>query len=187
MLAQRRSLVLNADYLPLATWPLSLTSAQDAATIVYVKNRAHLVEDWGEAFHTARASYPVPKVIALNNYVDIHAEPKFCRRSVYLRDRYCCQYCGMRFPTEELSYDHVVPKAHGGRTVWSNILTCCTDCNAAKGAKTAGHSGRKGVGTWRPLKEPGSRHHSSFSKLAWSSLTITITPTLVRGSTGTQS
>ena len=158
----RQALVLNADYRPLSTWPLSLLSAQDAVMMVY-KGKAHLVEDWGEIFRSPSGSMPVPKVVALNSYVSVHSEPKFCRRSIYLRDRYRCQYCGVQFPTQELTYDHVIPRAKGGQTVWTNILTCCVKCNSDKGHQHADYSGRRGAGTFRPLKEP--RRPTSFELL----------------------
>jgi 5-methylcytosine-specific restriction endonuclease McrA len=39
-------------------------------------------------------------------------------------------------PTEELTYDHVLPKSRGGKTEWENIVTCCIPCNRRKGGRT---------------------------------------------------
>ena len=36
------------------------------------------------------------------------------RRNIYLRDRNICQYCGRKYPTSELSLDHIVPRSRGG-------------------------------------------------------------------------
>ena len=49
-----------------------------------------------------------------------------------LRDRFTCAYCGAARPTHELSFDHVVPRSRGGRTVWSNVVTPRTRCNLRK-------------------------------------------------------
>lgn len=149
----RRTLVLNADFRPLSTWPLSLVTAQEAITIIY-RDRASVVEEWDEVFRSPSCAIRVPKVIALREYSHISADPKFCRRSILLRDRFCCQYCGQQFRSEELTFDHVVPRSAGGQTVWTNILTACVKCNTAKGASVANHSGRKGNGSLRPLKTP---------------------------------
>ena len=46
-----------------------------------------------------------------------------------------CHYCGKRVGAESLTMDHVVPLARGGRSVRSNIVPCCKDCNSNK--KTA--------------------------------------------------
>lgn len=54
-----------------------------------------------------------------------------------------CQYCGHRFMTEELTFDHVVPRAKGGKTTWENILCACRSCNAMKGDRTVEQAGMK--------------------------------------------
>ena len=43
-----------------------------------------------------------------------------------------CHYCGRVFPAQRLTMDHVVPLARGGKTVRSNVVPCCPDCNAKK-------------------------------------------------------
>jgi 5-methylcytosine-specific restriction endonuclease McrA len=48
-------------------------------------------------------------------------------------DSFCCQYCGYRRPTPDLTFDHVIPKSKGGRTVWDNVVTACCACNLQKG------------------------------------------------------
>lgn len=158
MLVDRACLVLNADFRPLSTWPLSTMTAQDAAVAIY-KDRASLVEDWGEVFRSEKAVLPVPKVIALREYVHVDAAPKFCRRSIYLRDRYRCQYCGARFHSSDLTFDHVFPRSRGGATTWDNVLTCCVKCNVGKRDFLIGHK----RGNWKPLKMP--RQPTSFELL----------------------
>jgi 5-methylcytosine-specific restriction endonuclease McrA len=43
-----------------------------------------------------------------------------------------CAYCGKRFPAAELTMDHVVPVARGGRSTKGNVVPCCKPCNNAK-------------------------------------------------------
>lgn len=150
-----RTLVLNADGRPLSTWPLSLVSAQEAISAVW-RDRATVVETWkGAFFRSPSVTIAVPKVLMLREYAPITGDPKFCRRSILLRDRFRCQYCGNEFSSPELTFDHVVPRSAGGKTVWTNIVSACIKCNALKGNRPANHSGRKGVaGSLRPLKEP---------------------------------
>jgi len=150
-----QTLVLNADGRPLKLWPLSLIPASDAV-VAQLRDRIISVESWeGAYFRSESLSVPVPKVAMLRHYAPISGEPTFCRRSILLRDRYRCQYCGERFPSEALTFDHVIPRSKGGKTVWTNILTACLGCNGAKGSQDARHSGRKGVaGSFRPLKQP---------------------------------
>ena len=40
----------------------------------------------------------------------------FSRANIYARDEYTCQYCAGVFPTQELTFDHVMPVSKGGRT-----------------------------------------------------------------------
>jgi 5-methylcytosine-specific restriction protein A len=43
-----------------------------------------------------------------------------------------CHYCGDVFPPRELTMDHIVPIARGGKTVKSNVVPCCKECNSKK-------------------------------------------------------
>jgi len=57
------------------------------------------------------------------------------RRSRWWADRIArgiCQYCEGRFPPEELTMDHVVPLARGGRSSRGNLVPACKECNSRK-------------------------------------------------------
>lgn len=43
-----------------------------------------------------------------------------------------CHYCGRKFPPDELTMDHLVPVARGGKSTRGNIVPCCRACNADK-------------------------------------------------------
>lgn len=47
-----------------------------------------------------------------------------------------CHYCGRHFPSDELTMDHIVPLARGGRSVKGNVVVCCKECNNQKQYKT---------------------------------------------------
>ena len=53
------------------------------------------------------------------------------RDSIKARDGYKCVYCGC---TENLTIDHVRPRALGGSTTASNCVTACRSCNQEKGS-----------------------------------------------------
>jgi len=84
----------------------------------------------------------VPRVIRLLVYDRLpQARIKFTRRNVFARDENRCQYCGHRYPTDELSLDHVIPRSRGGRTTWENLVCSCTRCNARKGGRLPEEAG----------------------------------------------
>jgi hypothetical protein len=72
--------------------------------------------------------------IQASSILVVYPKPtKFSRVNIYGRDGYSCQYCGVKKKMiSELTYDHVVPRAQGGKTTWTNIVTCCSDCNREK-------------------------------------------------------
>lgn len=43
-----------------------------------------------------------------------------------------CHYCGERFSPEELTLDHLVPLARGGRSTRGNCVPACKECNNKK-------------------------------------------------------
>lgn len=90
--------------------------------------------DW---VRTVRFSVAVPKIIRLFSYDRLPKQTvKLNRRNIYARDRNTCQYCGDRFPTSELTLDHVVPRTLGGDNSWQNLVCACVKCNSRKGGRT---------------------------------------------------
>ena len=79
------------------------------------------------------ARLKLPSVIALKQYVKPSQFPAFTRFNLFLRDKFACQYCGSY---RDLTFDHVIPRAHGGRTTWENVATACAPCNLRKGGRT---------------------------------------------------
>ncbi len=47
-----------------------------------------------------------------------------------------CHYCGRTVGAENLTMDHVVPVARGGKSTRGNCVPCCKACNNAKKAYT---------------------------------------------------
>lgn len=43
-----------------------------------------------------------------------------------------CHYCGRKFKPEELTMDHIVPVARGGKSTKGNVVPCCKECNNEK-------------------------------------------------------
>jgi len=109
--------------------------------------------DW---VRCVRFELAVPRIIRLLVYERLpRTGVKFTRRNIYARDRNRCQYCGKRFPTSELSLDHVVPRSRGGLATWENIVCCCVKCNVRKGGRVPDEAGMKPIVTpVKPRRSP---------------------------------
>ena len=134
------ALVLNADFRPLSYFPLSLWSWQNAVKSVFL-DRVNVVSEYEREVHSPSLSIRLPSVIALKDYISLSRRPAFTRFNVFLRDSFSCQYCGDIYHSEELSFDHVVPRSRGGRTTWTNVVAACGACNLRKGNRLLRESG----------------------------------------------
>lgn len=95
----------------------------------------------------ANRAWPMPSVVrVLHNFKRDRIRVKFSRLNIYTRDGFKCQYCGQRFLSEDLTFDHVIPRSRGGKTTWENIVTACggpKGCNPKKGDRTPEEAGMK--------------------------------------------
>jgi len=67
--------------------------------------------------------------------------PPLNNETLFRRDGHLCMYCGLRFPANLLSRDHVRPFFLGGLDCWNNVVTACRRCNNAKAARTPEQAG----------------------------------------------
>ena len=165
------ALVLNADFRPLSYFPLSLWSWQNSIKAVFL-SRVNVVSEYDRAIHSPSTEIKLPSVISLKDYVHLDRRPAFTRFNVFLRDAFTCQYCGGAYRTEELTFDHIVPRSRGGRTLWDNVVTACEPCNLKKGHRSLGQSGmRVRCHPGRPsnfqLQENGRAFPPNFLHESW--------------------
>ncbi|RLC01344.1 MAG: HNH endonuclease [Deltaproteobacteria bacterium] len=43
-----------------------------------------------------------------------------------------CHYCKHYYPPKELTMDHIIPLARGGKSEKFNLVPCCKECNTQK-------------------------------------------------------
>ncbi len=130
-MTEQRTLLLSQSY-----EPIKLISWRRAFTLMTL-GKVEVVEEYEHDVRTCKIAYKMPAVVRLLRAFRRHRKPvKFSRVNIYARDSYRCQYCGNEAPVSELTYDHVVPRAQGGKTTWENIVTCCFRCNRDKGNRT---------------------------------------------------
>jgi 5-methylcytosine-specific restriction endonuclease McrA len=179
---QRPTLVLNRNW-----QPVNVASVERALTMLWNES-ARVVDphdyqmytwaDWsqlapldGEPFIQAiRMRLRVPEVVTLTAYDRLPAAAvSFSRRNIFKRDHYTCQYCGIQPGGEELTIDHVVPRAQGGTSTWENCVLACVACNKRKADRTPDQAGlrlRKQPvrPIWKPLYASPSVRIASWSK-----------------------
>src|SRR4051794_40550361 len=115
---------MNALTLLLTPWfaPHKIIPWQKAITMLYGGD-VEVVEEYRETIRSPSVSIQMPAVVRLKRSIgSVKRGVKFSRLNVLTRDGFRCQYCGERKRGTELNYDHVIPRARGGRTVWDNIV-----------------------------------------------------------------
>lgn len=133
------ALVLNADFRPLSYYPLSLWPWQEAIKAVCL-NRVTILAEYDEVVRSQRQAIRIPSVVVLKEFVRPQKRVAFTRFNLFLRDGFCCQYCGAR---GDLTFDHVVPRSKGGVTSWENVVAACSPCNLRKANKSLRASGMR--------------------------------------------
>jgi len=121
-------IVLNLDYTYLNT-----VSWKKAVTYIITKKAESLRKSDKEIANVDRSIVvKVPLVIRLLKFVKgmLSKNVPFSYKNVYIRDNFTCQYCGS---TQDLTIDHVLPKACGGRSTFENCVVACKTCNNKKG------------------------------------------------------
>ncbi|HEX4511041.1 MAG TPA: HNH endonuclease [Burkholderiaceae bacterium] len=78
----------------------------------------------------------VHSIIAVRGTIPSRAwrlTPALTNAKLFSRDRHVCAYCGGRYPSDELTREHIVPVSRHGHDTWMNCITACRACNGRKG------------------------------------------------------
>jgi len=167
--ARRALTLLYSDLAEVITVDEGSYAAYDFTDWVEVSAAKHRFEpeqhDW---IRTVRFQIAVPKIVRLLAYEKLpQTRVKRNRRNLFARDSNRCQYCGKRFPTSELSLDHVIPRSQGGENTWENIVCACVHCNVRKGGRTPEQAHMKLISVpRRPRRSPILTIKLSESKYA---------------------
>jgi 5-methylcytosine-specific restriction endonuclease McrA len=131
-----RTLLLSREY-----EPVKAISWQRALTLLSL-GKVEVLEEYDGFVRSSTIVVKIPAVVRLLRAFKRFRKPvKFSRVNIYGRDNYSCQYCGEHRKMSELTYDHVIPRSQGGKTVWDNIVTACQTCNLKKGGRTPEQAG----------------------------------------------
>lgn len=138
MEATHRTLVLSQGF-----EPVEIISWQRALTLLFL-NKVEVIVEYDRNVKTTSLLIKIPAVVRLLKAFKRYRKPvKFSRVNIYGRDNYTCQFCGVKQSINDLTFDHIVPRSRGGRTEWTNIVTCCGTCNRRKANRTPEEAGMK--------------------------------------------
>jgi len=133
------TLVLDTSYVPVARvhW-------QRAVTLLFM-GKVEVVEEYeNKNVKSITLSMKMPSIVRfLRALKGKRRVIKFSRENVFARDNGKCQYCSTKLGRHEATYDHVVPRAQGGTTVWENVVISCMACNQKKRDRTPAQAGMK--------------------------------------------
>lgn len=140
---ERRVLVLTSWYMP-----VQVISWREAIVDLYL-DKVESIIDYDDEVRSPSIIMKIPAVVRIRRKIKaIRPNVRFSKANVMVRDNERCQYCGKEKTISELTLDHVIPRKHGGKTCWNNIVSACKPCNTKKGCKSADESGMF------PLKVP---------------------------------
>ncbi len=137
------TLVLDTSYMPVARvhWQRALT--------LFFNGKVEIVEEYEDReIRSVTMTFKMPSIVRFIRAMRSKKKAiKFSRENVYVRDQGKCQYCGDKVPRANLTYDHVIPRAKGGKTEWTNIVIACGTCNQKKGNRTPSQAGMRLLST----------------------------------------
>jgi 5-methylcytosine-specific restriction endonuclease McrA len=165
---------------------VQITSVRRALTLLYkgqvravdAEYRTYDFDNWQDVpvqpndhyITTPSRLIKTPHVVQLLRFDKVpRQEVKFSRANIYLRDQNRCQYCGKKFPSSELSLDHVMPISRGGKSTWENVVCACLPCNVRKGNKLLQEAGIRLIRhphrpKWHPLHRLQGRTYPEMWK-----------------------
>ena len=102
------------------------------------------VADGERCIRTPSVSIKVPEVMRFEKYEKKRQRKVvFSRKNLWKRDGWRCQYCGKKPPPDEITMDHVDPRANGGISCFENCVLACLRCNLQKAGRTPEQAGMR--------------------------------------------
>lgn len=137
--------------------PISRVSSKRALVLDIILDRINVISYHdNKVIRTVDTEYPLPKEAVVKQYISLpegfYEAVPLNPRTLKLRDRSTCQYCGRGGGelkrSEFWTIDHVHPKSKGGKHRWDNVVLSCNTCNNRKDDMTPEEA------DMRPITEP---------------------------------
>jgi 5-methylcytosine-specific restriction endonuclease McrA len=154
-------IVLNADY----TF-LSITSWKNAVCLL-IEGKAETLKETTRIVRNQdrTVEITVPLVVRVVRFVKsiFKKEVPFSKKNIIIRDKQICLYCGDEIENlKDCTVDHVIPRAQGGKSTWTNCVCCCKPCNHKKADRTPKEAKMKLK--YRPYRPTIGEYSQFFTK-----------------------
>ncbi|KAK4777454.1 hypothetical protein SAY87_017641 [Trapa incisa] len=129
-LACFRALVLDISYRP-----VNVVCWRRAICLEFTE-KVDVLEYYDQTVNSPSGSFYIPAVLRVPHLLQVVKRRRIVhnltKKNILHRDKYSCQYCSS---SDNLTIDHVLPVAQGGKWEWENLVTACSKCNSRKGQK----------------------------------------------------
>uniref|UniRef100_I1Q8E1 HNH nuclease domain-containing protein n=1 Tax=Oryza glaberrima TaxID=4538 RepID=I1Q8E1_ORYGL len=133
-----RGLVLDLSYRP-----VNVVCWKRAICLEFMA-KADVLEYYDQTVSSPSGSFYIPAVLRVPELLQVvkrrRVKHSLSRKNILYRDGFTCQYCSS---VDNLTIDHVIPTARGGKWEWENLVTACSRCNSRKGQKTVEQANMK--------------------------------------------
>lgn len=125
-----RCLILNQDnqLLHISNWKRAIQ--------LVLNEKIRVISKYERKIHTEKIDYEIPAVAMLNRYVVTKSKEHIFNRPskkiLLIRDKFSCQYCGVKLSYNTATIDHVIPREKGGKDHILNCVSSCKKCNNLK-------------------------------------------------------
>ena len=125
-----RCLVINPD-----NQLLKVLEWEDAINLV-LEDQVIILANYDKQVHSQYLTINMPAVVMLKEYKVAkkrkHIFNKPSKKNLLIRDKFRCQYCGVKLTFGTATIDHVIPKHKNGQHTMTNTVASCKRCNNAK-------------------------------------------------------
>jgi 5-methylcytosine-specific restriction endonuclease McrA len=128
----KKTLLLDASY-----QVQSFIDFKRALKLLVKDDKVEVISSWEETFNYGNGKMRQPSILRLKNHIKrTYFNSNFSRKALVKRDKSTCQYCSRHLSASNVTIDHVLPRAQGGGTSYSNCVVACQTCNNKKAALT---------------------------------------------------
>lgn len=152
LIMSKKTLLLDASY-----GVLSFIPERKVFKLLF-KDKVDVISNWDDIIVWGQDRIKHPSILRLKEHVRRnYFNSNFSRKALVKRDKSSCQFCSKKLTASQITIDHVLPRAQGGVTSFTNCVVSCQACNNKKADRTPEQAGM--VLLRKPVHPSFSSHH----------------------------